>query len=68
MLRALLSLFRAKRQFSPLDEARAARKAAAEAYAHAAQRGDCRDKHWALKTYRRATNELLRLEKAEGAR
>jgi hypothetical protein len=68
MLRAILNLFAGRKEPDPITQARAARRAAAEAFAHATSRGDTRDAHWALKAYRRATNDLLRLEKAGGAR
>lgn len=68
MLRWLFCLFRNPRQRSPLESARVARRVAAEAYAAAKMRGDTRDEHWALKAYRRATNDVLRLEKAGGVR
>lgn len=68
MLSRLMNWLRPKRQPSPLEVARQARRRAAEAYANAVQREDSRDVHWTLKSYRKATNEVLRLEKAEGCR
>jgi hypothetical protein len=49
----ILSAFRRQREPSPLQ---------------LAQRGDARDAHWALKAYRRSTTDVLRLERAGGAR
>lgn len=68
MLHKLFSLFRTKSELSPLELARQARGHAAEVYAAAVQREDTRDQHWALRRFRKATTELLRLEKAEGSR
>jgi hypothetical protein len=64
----ILSAFRRQREPSPLQLAQRARREAAEAYAKATQRGDTRDAHWALKAYRRSTTDVLRLERAGGAR
>lgn len=68
MLRALFNWIMPPRQASPLEVARQARRRAAELYANAKTRGDCRDEHWALKSYRKATLDVLRLEKMGGAR
>lgn len=68
MIRALINLFAQPKGPSPLALARRERKASAEAYAHALQRGDTRDQHWALRRYERATRELLHQERVEGLR
>lgn len=68
MLQRLFNWLMPPRQASPLESARQARRRAAELYANAKSRGDCRDEHWALKSYRKATLEVLRLERLEGCR
>jgi hypothetical protein len=68
LLSRILSAFRPEKVPDPLDVARAARRRAAERYAAAVTREDSRNNHWTLKAYRRATNELLHLEKMGGAR
>jgi hypothetical protein len=68
MLR-ILGLFRKPEPKPPsaLELARLERRAAAEAYASAKNRGDTRDQHQAHRRYKRATSELLRLERGSVA-
>lgn len=68
LLRALAALFSQPQAPTPLEAARAARKAAAEAYADAVNREDSRDQHWTLKRYQRATRELMHQERMAGLR
>jgi hypothetical protein len=68
LLRALAALFSQPQAPTPLEAARAARKAAAEAYADAVNREDSRDQHWTLKRYQRATRELMHQERLAGLR
>jgi hypothetical protein len=64
MFRALTELFTPKpKPVPPLELARKIRRSAAEAYADACERKDCRDMHTALKRYAEATNTVLRLER-----